>query len=35
MGKECKEGVVQPESKQEVHWLEDEERFLVEVLFGR
>lgn len=31
MGKECKEGNAQPESKQEVHWLEAWEEFSVEV----
>lgn len=31
MGKECEEGVVQPQSKQEVHWPEDGERFLADV----
>lgn len=31
MGKKCKEGEVQPESKQEVHGLEDGERFLADV----
>lgn len=33
VGKECKEGKVQPETKQQVHWLEDGEKFLVDVQF--
>lgn len=31
MAQECREGQVQPGSKQYVHWLEDGERFLVDV----
>ena len=31
MVKESKEGRVQPESKQQVHWFEDGERFLMNV----
>lgn len=31
LDKECKEGKVQPESMQYVHWLKDGERFLVDV----
>lgn len=30
MGKEHKEGSVQPEFKQSVHWLEEGERFLAD-----
>lgn len=30
MGKECKEGEVQSESKQYIHWLEDGRRSLAE-----
>lgn len=30
MGRECKERKVQPESKQQVLWLEEGERFLVD-----
>ena len=35
MGKECRESGVQPESKQQVHWLEDGERFLAGVHWSR
>ena len=31
MGKECEKRRVQPEFKQQIHCLEDEERFLVDV----
>ena len=31
MDKKCKQGEVQSECKQQVYWLEDEERFLANV----
>lgn len=31
MGKEYKEGEVQPESREEVHWLDDGKRLWVDV----